>query len=502
MVALTDKMTAARDMAASFLSRAIQRSWYDRPVRWQILLAFLIITVLATVVAGLIVVFDARDRAEVEMRAPIELAARFVQETTRNLSSQQDVERLPRILAAQLRHLRHVRIVILDAAGNPLSLPTEGGANDKSLDPKPVVPEWFAGLVTTELQPRRIDVNADGKRVATVLIAGEPIYEIAEVWDDLATLAVLWFGANVLMMVVLYVVLGHILNPLLTLAGGMRQLEDGRFELRLAPSKVPEIGIITDRFNKLAAALGATRKENDRLYRDLVSVQEEERRLIANELHDELGPCLFGITANASSIGKQCEQMEGGQSQQVANRITEILSIVERLKSMNRSLLKRLRPVALGRITLSELITELMGEFERRYAGTHFRCTLQGIAKSYGEQTDLTLYRSVQEGVTNALRHAQASEIVISLAQDSPGEEADGAGATIVLTLSDNGRGITPATPVGFGLRTMRERVRAQGGNFSVAANAPHGTIINITIPVPVRARKAERIEELAETSP
>lgn len=502
MLAFTDGKARSRGMVRSLASSAVQRFWYDRPVRWQILLAFLVITVVATVVAGLVIIFDARDRAEVEMRAPIELAARFVQETTRNLSSEQDVQRLPRMLAAQLRHLRHVKIVVLDAAGNPHTMPADANRKDGELDPVPSVPEWFAGLVTTELQPRRIDVNADGKRVATVLIAGEPAYEIAEVWDDLSTLATLWLGANALMMAVLYVVLGHILNPLITLAGGMRKLEDGHFELRLAPSKVREIGTITDRFNKLAAALGATREENDRLYRDLVSVQEEERRLIANELHDEVGPCLFGITANASSIGKQCEQMGSEQAQQVANRITEILSIAERLKNMNRGLLKRLRPVALGRITLAELLAELMTEFERRHAGTRFRCTTQGLAKSYGEHTDLTLYRAIQEGVTNALRHAQATEIVVTLAQDSPGDEGDGTPAQIVLSLADNGKGITPSTPIGFGLRTMRERVRAQGGTFFVAPNAPVGTIINITIPVPAHTTKAERIEELAETSP
>ncbi len=502
MAALTERMTTGRNMARSVASAAMQHAWYDRPVRWQILLAFLVITLLATVIAGLIIVFDARDRAEVEMRAPIELAARFVQETTRNLSTDQDIERLPRILASQLRHLRHVKIAVLDAAGKPHPMPTDAGNKNGELDPVPAVPEWFAGLVTTELAPRRIDVNADGRRVATVLIAGEPAYEIAEVWDDLSTLAILWLGANALMMAVLYVVLGHILNPLLTLAAGMRKLEDGHFELRLAPSKVREIGTITDRFNKLAAALGATREENDRLYRDLVSVQEEERRLIANELHDEVGPCLFGITANASSIGKQCEQMGSEQTQQVSNRIAEILAIAERLKNMNRGLLKRLRPVALGRISLTELISELMTEFERRHAGTRFRCTTQGLAKSYGEHTDLTLYRAIQEGVTNALRHAQATEIVVTLAQDAPGGESDGTPAKIVLSLADNGKGITPSTAIGFGLRTMRERVRAQGGTFSLTPNVPVGTVINITIPVPAEMAKAERIEELAEISP
>lgn len=498
-VAGTERMVALWAEFRTIASRMMQRIWYDRPVRWQILLAFLVITSLATIVAGPVVVLDARGRAEVEMRAPVELAARFVQETTRNLSSEHDIERLPRMLAAQLRHLRHVRIAVLDAAGNPQPMPAGDAAAEERHDPAPSVPTWFADLVTTELQPRRIDVNADGRRVATVLIAGEPADEIAEVWDDLVMLAALWFGANAVMMLVLYVVLGHILNPLVTLASGMRQLEDGKFELRLAPSKVREIGTITNRLNKLAAALATTRQENDRLYRDLVSVQEEERRLIANELHDEVGPCLFGITANASSIGKQCELMGSEPAEQVSKRIAEILAITERLKNLNRSLLKRLRPVALGRITLYELVSELLAEFERRHAGTSIKSTMQGLARSYGEHTDLTLYRAIQEGVTNALRHAQATEIVVTLAQDSPIGEGHGAPAKIVLVLADNGHGITPSTPIGFGLRTMRERVRAQGGTFSIAPNVPAGTIINITIPVPAPVNKAERIDELAE---
>ncbi len=294
-------MTTSRETARALASAAIQHAWYDRPVRWQILLAFLVITLLATVIAGLIIVFDARDRAEVEMRAPIELAARFVQETTRNLSSEQDIERLPRMLASQLRHLRHVRIAILDAA----AILTRCRRNRRrSRPPSQPAPSGSPGSCDRVAVAPRASTSMRWQARRTVLIAGEPAYEIAEVWDDFSTLAILWLGANALMMAVLYVVLGHILNPLVTLAGGMRKLEDGHFELRARASKVREIGTITDRFNKLAAALGTTREENDRLYRDLVSVQEEERRLIANELHDEVGPCLFGITANASSIGR------------------------------------------------------------------------------------------------------------------------------------------------------------------------------------------------------
>src|SRR6478752_4969580 len=125
---------------------------------------------------------------------------------------------------------------------------------------------------------------------------------------------------------------------------GMARLENGHYSTRLPTPKVKELALITNRFNTLAGALDVAREENSGLYRQLISVQEEERREIANELHDEAGPCLFGITANASSIQMLANQRPDGRTAEITRRVGEILSITERLKLMNRALLKKLRP--------------------------------------------------------------------------------------------------------------------------------------------------------------
>ena len=108
--------------------------------------------------------------------------------------------------------------------------------------------------------------------------------------------------------------LGRVLNPLQNLSSGMARLEDGHYATRLPTPKVNELAVITNRFNTLAEALDVAREENSGLYRQLISVQEEERREIANELHDEAGPCLFGITANASSIQTLADQRGGART--------------------------------------------------------------------------------------------------------------------------------------------------------------------------------------------
>jgi two-component system sensor histidine kinase UhpB len=332
-----------------------------------------------------------------------------------------------------------------------------------------------------------------------IVIVGEPSDEIAEAWQDFSALAIVWLSLNALILAVLYVVLGRVLVPLPHLSKGMLNLEDGHYATRIELPKVKELAVITERFNTLAGALESARDENSRLYRQLVTVQEEERRAIANELHDEAGPCLFGITANASSIQTLTDQQPGGRAAEVSRRVGEILSIAERLKLMNRALLKKLRPGPLGRVSLAELLDELIAGFQKRHPDTHIEVSFGKLADSYGEAIDLTLYRCVQEGVTNAIRHGMAHTLTISLAEKPEAQRSGGKRprAGLALSLSDDGTGIAPATPKGFGLTAMTERVRSLGGRCVIESAPSKGTTIHVEIPVERAGGAVERTPEL-----
>jgi two-component system sensor histidine kinase UhpB len=260
---------------------------------------------------------------------------------------------------------------------------------------------------------------------------------------------------------------------------------------------VKELAVITNRFNTLAEALDVAREENSGLYRQLISVQEEERREIANELHDEAGPCLFGITANASSIQTIADHPTGQRTAEIAHRVEEILAIVERLKMMNRALLKKLRPGSHGRVGLAELINELIAGFERSHPGIHILYAPDRLAKSYGEPVDLTLYRCIQEGITNAIRHGQARNLSIDLVEEA-GHRRNGAKrpqGVLRLTVGDDGNGIDPSTSKGFGLTTMTERVKSLGGSCVIESEPRKGTTIRVELPV--QRVKAERMRAL-----
>jgi two-component system sensor histidine kinase UhpB len=165
---------------------------------------------------------------------------------------------------------------------------------------------------------------------------------------------------------------------------------------------------------------------------------------------------------------------------------------------MNRALLKKLRPGSHGRVGLAELINELVAGFEGRHPDSHIVYSAGRLAKSYGEPIDLTLYRCVQESITNAIRHGAAGNIAIDLVEES-GHRRNGAKrqhSVLRLTVVDDGKGIDPSTPRGFGLTTMTERVKSLGGTCAIESTLGKGTTIRIEIPVQ-RDKKAERAKAL-----
>jgi two-component system, NarL family, sensor histidine kinase UhpB len=475
----------------------LQKLWYDRPVRTQLLVAVGVINLLAAIIAGAVSILNTRTATRVEIEASLEVAQRFVAATMKDLAAQGRLGELNQQLPLQLKHLRHVRIMFMDPIGQLTVVspqPSEVAGAEQSQ-----APTWFARLVRPQLVGRAVRIVAIDHSTPVVIV-GEPADEIAEAWHDFSSLAIVWLVLNALTLGVLYVVLGRVLDPLAHLSKGMLSLEDGHYATRLDLPKVKELAVITERFNTLAGALDTARDENSRLYRQLITVQEEERRQIANELHDEAGPCLFGITANASSIQNFADQLpDERQAELITRRVGEILSITERLKLLNRALLKKLRPGPLGRVKLTELLDELVAGFQRRHPDTHISIAFGKLADSYGEAIDLTLYRCIQEGITNAIRHGKAGSLAIDLLEESVTRKGGGkrSRGRINLSLSDDGKGIAPATPKGFGLTTMTERVRSLGGTCVIESAPAKGTIIHVEIPIERGSTVVTRAPEL-----
>jgi two-component system sensor histidine kinase UhpB len=202
-------------------------------------------------------------------------------------------------------------------------------------------------------------------------------------------------------------------------------------------------------------------------------------------LHDEVGPSLFGLKANASSMANAAAELPDRIRGKLIERLRDSLAIIEHLQAINRSMLNRLRPMALGHVPLHDILSELVQDRARQQPQTTFSFTAGKLARSYGEAIDLTVYRCVQESLTNIVRHAQAREVSVALGEESDdGQAGEKRPTHLTLTVRDDGRGIDPTASIGFGVRGMQERVQALGGSYKVDSGAGRGTCVRIVIPL------------------
>jgi len=461
--------------------------WNDLPVRWQLMISISVISIGAVLLSIILAVVDARSRVEVEVNAASETARQLLTDLIKRLAADGDIRDLQQLVPEQLKYSRHVRILATDSEGNLKQIAPDTNAESR-IEHAERAPQWFANLVGPKVGSREMRVMLGTNRVGSIVITGEPLDELGEVWDEVTRRAVIWLGITALMLALLYVVLGRLLNPLVGLASGMQKLEDGNFSTRIAEPHMRELKSIASRFNMLAEALGKARAENSKLYRNVIELQEDERRQIANELHDEAGPCLFGITANVSSIRRFADQAPDTLAVPIKNRLDEIHEVTERLKTINRDLLRRLRPVELGRIPLEELITSLIAGFGRRHSEVTFAVAIGPLAESYGEAVDLTVFRCVQESLTNAMRHGRATRVDIEIHDVSSAANGSGRNAhTLRLSIHDNGVGLAPGASTGIGMTAMRERVGGLGGTTDMESSPGRGTTVKVALPVKPR---------------
>ncbi len=469
----TDGLGAARRLAEAALRR-----WRRLTIRRRILIAAAALNLAAIAAAGLVVVLNARIATGVEIDASLDAAARFTRETVSELRADVTPEALHAALTAGTP-ARHVRFAVFDRDGRPVTGPPVHAIDDD--DHEEAAPDWFAQVIGVEAHSLTIPVVVAGQPVATVVLTGEPADEIAEVWQDARALGLIALVVNVAVLLVLSLAIGRALAPLAALARGLSRLEEGDYRARLPRPPDDELAVIADHFNALAEQLALTRAENRRLSLRLVSVQDDERRVVAGELHDEVGPCLFGITANARSIEAMAKASRAAKAADIGGRAREIADIADRLKTMNRRLLHRLRPMSLGHVPLADVASGLVQEFRRMAPAVVFDLALGELEDSYGEPVDLTVYRCLQECLTNAVKHAEPRIVMIELAQRGG---AGGSERRLHLQVEDDGFGMDSDTPAGYGLTGIAERARALGGHLAWGAGTAGGTRFEIELPL------------------
>jgi PAS domain S-box-containing protein len=204
----------------------------------------------------------------------------------------------------------------------------------------------------------------------------------------------------------------------------------------------------------------------------LQDVREQERTRIAMELHDDLGQQLTGLKLELSWLGGRLK--EGRQA--TSDEVGAMRHLLDAAIASVRRIATELRPLILDDLGFGEAVAWQTAEFAKR-SKLDITLDLQAEALVKEDVLATALFRIVQESLTNVVRHSGATRVKVCLACE---------GSDLVLTVQDNGTGISPgARPgSGIGLVSMRERATALGGQLKIESVPGAGTTIEVTLPV------------------
>jgi two-component system sensor histidine kinase UhpB len=346
-------------------------------------------------------------------------------------------------------------------------------------------PRWYARLVSPSVQREEIRIG-NGRLV----VQANSSRAVLDGWDTLTRL--LWVGAIALAVIngVIFWLTGRVLQPLQTVVKGLQRMEQGDYAARLPALTSKEGRLMSLAFNRTAQAVAdsaAAQKvasearqrlqENRELTQMIQSHIEEERRSIARELHDELGQSITAI----KSIGLSILQRADRHDERVSEAARLIVDTAGRMYDAVHELIPRLRPFALDSFGLGDALSDLASEWRTRHPAVELRLQIEDPLPELDDAVTTNAYRIVQEALINALRHAAASRILVSVTSEA-GE--------LLVRVADNGGGLSPDWEQAghYGVRGMRERAAVLGGTFQLLAGEEGGTQVVARLPLSPRA--------------
>ncbi len=305
-----------------------------------------------------------------------------------------------------------------------------------------------------------------------VRIAPNPASEIEERLNDAVRLwSTLLFFSGATLLVAWWAV-QRALAPVRALEAGLQRLAEGQQDARLPHFKLREFTRVAAAIDRLAAALSDSQLARRRLAHQLIRVQEDERRTLAMELHDDMGQTLTAISVTAAYLGRHADHLDSGRIHECAQDLRrDVRSCGEQMRAM----LSRLRPHGLEGPGLAPALRELLRNWQQRASSIEFTVCIAAELPPLGKEHSLVLYRVVQEGLTNLVRHSQALHCRVDVAVD------DG---VVIVCIEDDGRGMAAKEGShGCGLTGMRERLCMVGGQLQIGAGGQGGVRLLASVP-------------------
>jgi two-component system sensor histidine kinase UhpB len=414
----------------------------------NLILSVCMVLVLSLLAGATLAYEHAASKVRTEMNAALAVGRRMVQNAVDDSADQKDPDRRLARIVGVFNGDRHLHAVLIDGAGAILLQSTL----QPPQDPAPVV---LVSLLSGPSGATQVDLPLALNAKGTLQLLADAHNEISEAWGDIKLdLSILGIFFCLVLALVLRTLRGA-LRPLQDLCTAFTRIGAGDYSTRLAWRNTMELAPVHNGFNAMAERLADMEQQTRLLQTRVQCVQEEERGELARDLHDEVAPFLFAVSADASLIRQATAT---GQWAGIDARAEAILSSVGHMQKHLRHVLSRLMPDVLLDLGLAGAIETLVHFWKSRRPDIAF--TLHVDADSLDDRRTAVAFRVVQESLSNAVRHADPSKIDIRVEQTGDGCK---------IEVQDNGAGMSKEPDAkGLGLLGMRERVNAVGGRLVI----------------------------------
>jgi two-component system sensor histidine kinase UhpB len=418
------------------------------------------------------VIANARKAVQHEVESTAQLALQLIQIAISSVSMEAEEQDKLKILdsLSSLDETRHLRIEIRNPAD--VLMPDE----EFSIIENAKAPDWFVKLVQPPPTEIRRWLNSPAIAPTGVIIRADPTDEIDENWSEVRSILIALSVFIVLANMLVYITIGKYLAPIKTVLAGLSGIEQGNYQLELPHFRLPELDRISQQFNHMARVLSESKAKNQLLTQRSLEIQEEERRHLAQELHDELGQTIAAIKAVAAATINSPES----DQKQVTTSLNTIIEYSDHIYQVAKNMMSRLRPSVLDEFGLVKALQTMIDDWNSLQDDIFCHFSFSNMPSDLSDSLNIHLFRIVQESLTNVLKHSSASKVFITLNKT----KCSGIDH-IHLKVQDDGIGLDEqAVTTGMGLPGMKERVEMNDGVFVITSEVGKGLTIEIYIPI------------------